>query len=147
LAKINPTEDSDFTRESFEQVYQADLANGLGNLVARVAKLAELQRIESESPNHLEFDTFIGKAVSQYRFDSAMEEIWKKISQTDITINQKELWKNTSQKTDVLKGVIREIRQIAYNPRPFLPQTADKIEKQFTGPAIKSEKVLFPRLM
>ncbi|MBI1866156.1 MAG: methionine--tRNA ligase, partial [Candidatus Staskawiczbacteria bacterium] len=39
LAKISPTEDSDFTKEKFEETYNADLANGLGNLVSRSAKL------------------------------------------------------------------------------------------------------------
>src|SRR6185437_666432 len=38
---VHPFEDSDFTREQFKEVYNANLANGLGNLVARIMKLAE----------------------------------------------------------------------------------------------------------
>ena len=41
LAKISPFSDGDFSEEKFKEVYNADLANGLGNLVARVAKLCE----------------------------------------------------------------------------------------------------------
>jgi len=41
LSKIHPFEDSDFTIEKFEDAHNSDLANGLGNLVARVAKLCE----------------------------------------------------------------------------------------------------------
>jgi methionyl-tRNA synthetase len=45
-----------------------------------------------------------------------------------------------------LEKLVREIRQISFNLQPFLPKTAEKIEKQFEGPKIKSEKPLFPRI-
>jgi methionyl-tRNA synthetase len=38
---IHPFEDSDFTMEKFKEAYNANLANGIGNLVARVMRLAE----------------------------------------------------------------------------------------------------------
>jgi methionyl-tRNA synthetase len=41
LREIPPTEDGDFTYEKFEKRYNSDLANGLGNLVARTLTLAE----------------------------------------------------------------------------------------------------------
>jgi methionyl-tRNA synthetase len=39
---INPFEDSDFTMEKFKEAYNANLANGIGNLTARIMKLAEI---------------------------------------------------------------------------------------------------------
>lgn len=41
LREIPATEDGDYSREKFEMRYNADLANGLGNLVSRVLALAE----------------------------------------------------------------------------------------------------------
>ena len=41
LRHINPMEDSDVTWERLDEWYTAHLTNGLGNLVARVMKLAE----------------------------------------------------------------------------------------------------------
>lgn len=38
--EIPPTEDGDFTREQFISVYNANLANGLGNLISRTLKMA-----------------------------------------------------------------------------------------------------------
>ena len=146
MAKINPFEDSDFTKESFEQAYQADLANGLGNLVARVARLAELNKVNAGKSGMHEFDKFVVEAINQYRFDWAIDEIWKNISKLDDVINKEELWKNTSTKIPVLVDIIEEIRQIAYDLKPFLPETAEKIENQFKGPKIKSSEPLFPRL-
>ena len=39
--EVSPTEDWDLTREKFKEVYNANLANGLGNLVSRTLKMAE----------------------------------------------------------------------------------------------------------
>lgn len=146
LAKINPFEDSDFTKESFEQVYQADLANGLGNLVARIAKLAKLNYVKTEATKINSFDKLVAEALIQYRFDWALEEIWKRISAHDVQINKHELWKDTQNKLHILVDIIEGIRQIAFDLKPFLPETAEKIEHQFKGPKIKPGEPLFPRL-
>lgn len=146
LAKVSPTEDSDFTREGFEQVYQADLANGLGNLVARVARLAEINNVNAGKSKVANFDKFIKEAIERYRFNWALEEIWKKISSLNGLINKKELWKETNKKIETLVEVIEGIRQAAYDLKPFLPETAEKIERQFKGPKIKSAEILFPRI-
>lgn len=39
--EVTPTEDWDLTQEKFKEVYNANLANGLGNLVSRTLKMAE----------------------------------------------------------------------------------------------------------
>jgi len=39
--EISPFEDGDFTKEKFLEVYNANLANGLGNLVSRTLKMSE----------------------------------------------------------------------------------------------------------
>jgi len=45
-----------------------------------------------------------------------------------------------------LKDAVSKIRTISFNLSAFLPETAEKIEKQFKGPKIKSGSPLFPRL-
>ena len=47
LSQIPTDDDGDFTIERFKEVYTADLSNGLGNLVARVAKLCENSGFEA----------------------------------------------------------------------------------------------------
>lgn len=39
--EVSPFEDGDLTREKFKEVYNANLANGLGNLVSRTLKMTE----------------------------------------------------------------------------------------------------------
>lgn len=40
VREVAPTEDWDLTREKFKEVYNANLANGIGNLVSRVLKMS-----------------------------------------------------------------------------------------------------------
>jgi methionyl-tRNA synthetase len=145
LAKISPTEDSDFTKEKFEEVYNADLANGLGNLVARVAKLAELQNLKVSNSEPV-IDPTLELALKEFRFDKVLENIWSNIRIYDGIISSEELWKNTEKKIDRLETIIENILNIAYNLQPFLPETAEKIERQFKGLKIRSSEPLFPRL-
>ncbi len=150
LAKVNPTEDSDFTKEKFEDAFNGELANGLGNLVSRIAKLAENSRFEFSNTDSLQktSDEEWAKALEDYRFDIALQSIWLDISIVDQHMNHNTPWleKDKSKLKDILQSEIDDLRKIAFRLRPFLPETAEKIEKQFKGPKIKSEAPLFPRL-
>jgi len=146
LAKINPVEDSDFSFEKFEGAYNGELANGLGNLVSRVAKLCEKSSLEFK-PTKLTEDTKIGNYLNNYKFDNALKTIWEEISQTDQFVNEEEPWKLSGDKLkSVLIHLVDHVRSIAFNLLPFMPETAEKIQKQFEGPIIKSSAPLFPRL-
>lgn len=158
LAKISPTEDSDFTKEKFEEVYNAELANGLGNLVARVAKLCEgISLSDNPTVNKLVSDvptsfglipTLFTKTLENYKFDEALKLIWDDIKITDQYLNEQQPWKLSQPKLkDVLQVAVDSIRYLNIKLQPFLPATAEKITKQFKGPNIKSEKPLFPRLV
>ncbi|EKE13113.1 MAG: hypothetical protein ACD_13C00093G0027 [uncultured bacterium] len=149
LAKINPTEDSDFTFEKFEEVYNGELANGLGNLVARVAKLCEKSGFEfnSDISENNKYDKSIEDKLNDYRFDEALKIIWNKISEADKYINENEPWKLEGDRLgEVLSNSVASIGTIAFNLSPFLPETARKIQKQFKNSKIVSEGSLFPRL-
>jgi len=45
-----------------------------------------------------------------------------------------------------LTKITHEIRDIAFALKPFLPETAEKIEEQFGREKITSQKPLFPRI-
>lgn len=149
LAKLHPYEDSDFSYDRFEEAFNGDLANGLGNLVSRVAKLCEKSGFDfsNDALMHDNFSEEIGKQLEQYRFDEALKIIWDKVSKTDKYINENEPWKLEGEKLkEVLSKAVESIKHIAYSLKPFLPETATKIEEQFKGPKIKSGEPLFPRL-
>lgn len=145
LSKIHPFEDSDFTIKKFEEAYSADLANGLGNLVARVAKLAERANYELRIKDYA-FYPETQKLLNTFRVDLALELIWEKIKKLDLDIDRVKPWQvEDGELKKFLDKIVPDIQLLAYNLSPFLPATATKIQKQFTG-KIKSATPLFPRI-
>ncbi len=155
LAKISPFTDGDFSLEKFEQSFNSDLANGLGNLIARVAKLCEnsnyTQLISKEKTStHLIENSIYSQAFSEFKFNDALGFIWNKISDLDKYINEEKPWTLAEKDSGKLKAVlghaVDQIQEIAVLLEPFLPETAKKIEEQFGGEKISSSKSLFPRI-
>lgn len=145
LAKLSPFEDSDFTKEKFEEAYQSDLANGLGNLAARVAAMARDITFPQATP--LTLSTDVTQALDSYLFDAAISTIWERIKKADLYISENEVWKKTgAEKEKSLMYLVGEVRQIATDLAPFLPSTAEKISTQYKGVTIEKSAPLFPRL-
>ncbi len=144
---LNPFEDSDVTPEKIEESYNANLANGLGNLVARVAKLCEQIQLKFDENKFKEgFYKEVEENLKSFTFNQALFQIWRAIEISDRMINIKKPWKlKGDELQEVLISLCIEIRQIAFNLQPFLPETAEKILKQFSG-QIKSAPPLFPRI-
>lgn len=148
LREIPPYDDGDYSDRRFKELYNADLANGLGNLVARVAKLATHS---SFSIHHSTFSEInIGeykKTLEEYRFNDALATVWEKIKAADKHIDENEPWKLKGDNLHaVLKQAINRIVEIATLLQPFLPDTAGKILTQFSTQPIQPQPPLFPRL-
>ncbi len=143
------TEDVDISLEKIKEVYNADLANGLGNLIARVARLCENSKFEfpkKESPNLIRSGE-LEKYLETFQPNEALAYLWAEITVLDQYINKEKPWElkgNTLK--EVLSWLVEEIRGISFKLKPFLPETAEKIEKQFDHSKIKSTDPLFPRL-
>lgn len=145
LSQIPLDSDGDFTEKRFKEIYNSDLANGLGNLVARVAKLAEKNDV-AIPPYTQDLDPEVEKHMQIFRFDEALKYIWNKISTADKTMNKEKPWELEGEKAKaILVTLAEQIQHIAFNLRLFLPDTAEKIQSQFTG-KIQSTQPLFPRL-
>jgi methionyl-tRNA synthetase len=146
LSQIPINGDGDFDPERFEEVYNADLANGLGNLVARVARLCEKNDIKNIEPTVTYFDPTIEDHLKSFHFNEAIGLIWAKIGQADRKINETKPWElETAEVKPILEDLVNKIQEIAFNLQPFLPETAEKILDQFSG-EIKSAEPLFPRI-
>ncbi|KKT39768.1 methionine--tRNA ligase [Candidatus Collierbacteria bacterium RIFOXYB2_FULL_46_14] len=146
LGEVSVFEDSDVTMERFEEAYQASLANGIGNLAARVATMAE--KIGLKVPEQrLGIREAVVNKLTNFRFDEAVRFVWEDIKTADTLINQREVWKLTGEEQEfVLADLVRIIRQIAADLTPFMPETADKLIAQFGGEVIKRGENLFQRI-
>lgn len=151
LRYTSPEDDNDISIEKLENAYNSDLANGLGNLIARVAKLCETVGLEVKPNNKKpDFPLDYKRAIEEFRFQDALSLIWSKITNVDKQIDQTKPWelikKGTQEAKAVLTDLVEQIREIQGLLIPFLPETATKIAQQFSGPKIKSIKPLFPRI-
>ena len=154
LAEIPPFDDGDYSEEKFRERYNADLANGLGNLISRVSNLLEKNEIETKLKVDLKDKNInstveeLNNKMSGYRFNEALQVVWEKIKQCDENLSQSTPWKMTDKEevAKVLKPLAQTILNIAYLLEPFIPAAAQKIQTQFSVSQIKKTEPLFQRL-
>jgi methionyl-tRNA synthetase len=144
---ISPFEDSDFTLEKFKEVYNADLANGLGNLVARVLTLSEKHLGESPVQKISIPEGVFDSLGKTYRFDRFLEGVWFLIQGLDHYINEekpfKVIEKDLTEGQRLIGDAVRTLYSIVLQLKPFMPRTSDIIEEAIL--ANKKPANLFPR--
>ncbi|MFM2330625.1 MAG: hypothetical protein RLZZ26_132 [Candidatus Parcubacteria bacterium] len=149
LRHVSPTEDSDLTLEAIHDHYTAHLTNGLGNLVARVMKLAETNLPAPVArPEPVDFPKEYTDAIDAFEFNRAMDLIWSRIQKLDERITAEKPFAVV--KEDEAKGramiieMATELYQIARLLTPFMPTTSETIKKAVLEN--KKPENLFPRL-
>lgn len=144
LASGNLESDADITMERLTEQYNAHLANGLGNLVSRVMKLAEkIQSAETETEsaeNERALLQEVAGLIGDYRFADALGKIWEVVREANRFIDEEKPWELV--KTDqarfdaVMRQLIANIALIEVALQPLLPETAEKINQALaTGKA------------
>jgi len=144
------TEDVNISISHLEDVYNGELANGLGNTVSRIATLAEKSGLDfGVASDEDVFDNNVfGSLVNEFRPDKTIHAIWKLLGDLDKHINENEPWnvKDEDKLKEILEHEVEQIRLVAKLIEPFIPETSTKIWEQFKGGKVKVEKGLFPRL-
>ncbi|MDP3771958.1 MAG: methionine--tRNA ligase [bacterium] len=159
LREIPSGEDGDFSIKKFEERYNGDLANGLGNLVARVATLGEkISPISlndvypKEQPRTKVIDEAYEKRVAEFRLNEALELIWGLISLGDKNINDGKPWavSDEAELRRIIGDACHLISTVSRLVAPFIPETARKINEQISVGEmeiiIKRGANIFPRL-
>lgn len=142
-------EDSDISLGHFKEVYNSELANGVGNTVARIAKLAEKSGFEFPfTGNYLNKLDNCTEYFNVFRVDLAIQKAWEILASLDKHISENEPWaiSDKGKLKEILTFEVNEIRQIAKLIEIFIPQTSQKIQKQFGSEKIFSQAGLFPRI-
>lgn len=149
--------DGDLTLSKFTEKYNADLANGLGNLISRTAKLAEGMSFEdkSTSSNGLTLRVLSKETNQKYeqqvetlQFDAALESVWELVAAADAYLNKTEPWKigdDMNLKQSVLAPVVETILHIGQMLAAFMPLTSERIQRQFGGENVEVMSGLFAR--
>ncbi len=145
---VKPFEDSDFTMERFAEVYESDLANGLGNLVSRVTNLIEKSAggkyVRKTGGTKLKED-----ALRNYRFDEYLNFIWIDIDLVNSLLDKEKPWEKARKEDPKLPALLNELANLVLNIaerlEPFMPETTMKIAAAFAQPVKKCEP-MFPRI-
>lgn len=156
---IPTLDDGDFTWEKFENSYNTELANDLGNLSQRVASMVtRYQAGVIGDVTHGEHDMSVyHEAMEALEFNKAIDEVWAMVRSLNQYIENVKPWEIAKQigkdneaathLSEVLAYAVGALLQIGDLLVPFLPGTAEKIHSTFeTGKIVATEGVLFPRV-
>ncbi len=142
-------EDVDISLDHLKKVYNTELANGLGNTVARIARLAEKSELDFPLDSEIDYsDDQLSKCLEEFRTDLALQSIWARLAELDKHVNDNHPWtiKDPVKLKSVLTFEVSELRTIAKVLEPFLPQTSKIISEQFSQEKISFKEGLFPRI-
>lgn len=158
LREISPFEDGDFSYGKFEELYNADLANGIGNFVARVLTLGEklgeinvdFQKdvLPATSEKIEEIRKLIEQKLGEFKFHEAVAAIKDLVAYGDSYINEEKPWQGDNKKAII--NLIVVLDNLASFLQPFLPATAEKITASVKWEGdnlrVKKSENLFPRI-
>jgi len=155
LREISAYGDGDFSIPKLRERYNADLANGLGNLASRISTIASrfspILRVELDGDVEKkikETKQTIEEKMKEFRFHEALSALWDLIAFADVYMNDKKPWEAGGRQNEI--GNLATILYcVGEELRPFLPETAEKILKNVSlSPVVNVSKIetLFPRL-
>ncbi len=142
LKEIPSGGDGDFSYNRFEEVYQADLANGIGNLTARIISPAakiKNQKLKIKTTNKnskisIEAESCwreYEKFINNFKFNKTLNTIWEFIGVCDEYIEKTKPWElEGDEKNKIVYNLLESLRQIAWMIQPFMPETSNKIFEQ-----------------
>lgn len=132
-------QDGDVKAEEFKIKYNADLANGIGNLVSRVLSMAE-KYCDNKIPAKkytldLDLENIWLKIDDNYRDYKVFEnlkEIWDVISWCDNYIAERKPWElakggKDDEVNQIVYNLIEVIRHLGWLVSPILPTTSKEI--------------------
>ena len=140
--------DGDFTWDRFEEKYNVDLANNLGNLVNRVVAMADRYRQGTVRPGRSNgrLQGLRDQAVAQYTtamdrlaLDVGCREVFRLVDATNEFIASSEPWALAKQgRDDELDGVLADasdaLRTIAVLLAPVMPSSSQEILRRVGAP-------------
>lgn len=151
LKEFNPFEDTAVAKDKLKESYNAGLANGLGNLVSRIMKMAVSYGVDlSDEEKEMKYYSEDKNDFSLENFDikKAVDEIWTSAQNLDKYIQDNEPFKkikiNEAEGKKDVHYLLYHLLGIALRLEPFLPETSKEIQrliKENKSP----EKPLFAR--
>jgi methionyl-tRNA synthetase len=142
-------QDGDIKEEKFDEQFNSDLANGLGNIVSRVANLIEKTSGKINPKGSDEIFNRITNDIESLDFHKAIKTIFSTIHDLDGELQKVKPWEmseDSKERIELLEKIASELLSVSIAIKPFMPETAEEIKTRFSSKEIKKGKPLFPRI-
>lgn len=153
LRHIPSYEDGDFSWNKFDQAYNSELADELGNAVQRTVVMIQKYQhgLVGDIPPAKHDSSAYWENIEKCRFDKALDKVWDQVRGLNQYIEEEKPWivaKNNEVEhlQEILSYQVSALLEIADLLEPFIPQTALKIKHIFHDGVVRpSKETLFPK--
>lgn len=156
---IPTQDDGDFTYEKFENAYNNELGNDLGNLVQRVAAMIKRYQsgvIGDEEVGEHDMGPY-HEAMQNLQFSNAIDEVWVSVRALNQYIERVQPWEIAKRRetdteaeahlAEVLSHAVATLNQIGDMLQPFMPEASAAIHATFKDGVVAADaQPLFPKL-
>jgi len=133
LRDFQDFEDTDVTHEKLYESYNAHLANGLGNLVSRIMKMAETHLTEHPTLHTDPYGDEFRNFMDSFQLGKAIDMLWVQINELDEKIARTQpfiLVKTEPESArEIIRELVVELYSLAIRLEPFMPKTARAIQE------------------
>lgn len=156
---IPTQDDGDFTWEKFENAYNNELGNDLGNLVQRVAAMVLRYQagVIGDAPQAEHDMGPYHEAMEHFEFNKALDLVWNTVRSLNVYLENVKPWEIAKNKdkdpeaadhlSEVLAHAASTLTQIGDLLTPFMPATAAIIHTMFGTGVVPAEITpLFPKI-
>jgi methionyl-tRNA synthetase len=124
-------EDSPFTMDKMKAGYNANLANGIGNLVSRIMRMANANLPGPVAISEISFREEYKTAMDFYNINKAAECVWQLMKETDLKIQNEKPFQlvktNPEAGVAMIVDLVKRLYEIAMHLSPLMPETAEAI--------------------
>ena len=159
LRHIPTQDDGDFSWDRFEASYNGELGNDLGNLVQRVAAMANRYQagvLGDLPPSRHDMGPYRA-AIESLEFNRALDEVWVIVRALNQYIDRVKPWEVAKRResdieaeahlVEILAHAAGTLLQVADLLLPFLPTTARSIKNIFASGVVPADvQPLFPKI-
>lgn len=161
---VTTFDDGDFTWEKFEAAYNGELANDLGNLVARVAAMVRkyfdgiTSFVDEDNELRDQAETLLGNylvAMDGLDLNAAITAIMDYVHELNQYVERSAPWKvakledeaeRHQRLVEIFSTLVNGLLLVAKYLSPFLPNTSEQIRDTFSHDELPAETpIMFPK--